>query len=551
MRRLIVAAAAVAAIVLGVPVGPASAHAGLDESTPASGAVLNDSPTELVLDFDEPVEASLGGVDLTTSDGTPIRIGSGDPTPGDASRLVVTDVPPLADGVYVVVWQVTSADGHPARGAFTFQVGTASGGVDTDALIDEALAGGGASSAVTWSFGVARALAFAGVTVLIGSVLMQAWAGGAPGRRLRRTWAFSLAMLAIGSLGVFLLQGAYVTGGGLAEAFDPGLWADVAGTRLGTAVLVRLALVVAVAVLLRRSAPSVPFWSLASLALVATFSMTGHPSATSPAALAVAVDMAHLASVSVWLGGLVWLLVRDRTSPDLLPDPDVAVEPDLVSDAHPDADQVAALRFSRLATVAMPVIVVSGGWQTWLLLDSLSDLTETDWGRALLVKVAIVVVLVTLGGVSRWLLRHDGATEIRRLVISEVVIGAIVLGVTAGLVATPPVPPVPASAFTVSMAQGSLIADVSVGPGRVGSNEIHIVLSPPGGTLQAVVSAQARISLPAENLPAVPVVLTSDGPNHYIGTVQIPQAGDWTLDLIVEPQENSTVLLSTTLPIPG
>jgi copper transport protein len=545
IRRLVIAAAAVAALVLGVPVGSASAHAGLDESSPASGAVLNDGPTELVLDFDEPVDAVFGGVDLTTSDGTPIGIGPAEQSPDDSSRLVVSEVPTLPDGVYVVVWQVTSADGHPARGAFTFQVGTATSGVDTDALIDDALAGRQASDAVSWSLGVARGLAFAGVTVLIGSVLLQAMSGSAPGRRLRRTWTFSLVLLAAGSVGVFVLQGAYVTGGGLIDVFDPGLWGDVAGTRLGTAVLVRLALVVCVALLLRRSTPSVSLWSLASIALVATFSTTGHPSAASPAALAVAVDMAHLAGVSVWLGGLVWLLARDRSTADLLPD---AGRDD---DSASAADHVAALRFSRLATVAMPVIVVTGGWQTWLLLDSLADVTETGWGRTLLVKVAIVVVLVTLGGVSRWLLRHDGAAEIRRLVVSEVAIGAIVLGVTAGLVATPPVPPVPSSAFTVSMAQGSLIANVSVGPGRVGSNEIHIVLAPPGGTLQAVVSAEARISLPSADLPAVPVVLTPDGPNHYIGTVQIPQAGDWTLDLIVEPQENSSVLLSTTLPIPG
>lgn len=533
MRRVILALVAVAALVLGVPVGSASAHAGLDESDPASGAVLNEGPSELVLDFDEPVDAVFGGVDLTTSDGTPIGIGPAEQSPGDASRLVVADVPPLSDGVYVVVWQVTSADGHPARGAFTFQVGTSSTGVDTDALVDDALSGREASSAVTWSLGVARALAFAGVTALIGSVLLQTLVGGAAGRRLRRTWTISWGLLGVGSVGVFVLQGAYVTGGDLADVFDPGLWADVAGTRLGTAVIVRLVLVAVIAVLLRRSTPSAPVWSLASLALVATFSTTGHPSATSPAALAVAVDMTHLASVSVWLGGLVWLLVRDRPAAD------------------EDGDQTAALRFSRLATVAMPVIVISGGWQTFLLLDSLSDLTETDWGRALLVKVAIVVVLVTLGGVSRWLLHHDGATEIRRLVVSEVAIGAIVLGVTAGLVATPPVPPVQSSAFVVSVAQGSLIANVSVGPGRVGSNEIHIVFAPPGGALQAVVSAEARISLPAEDLPAVPVVLTPDGPNHYVGTVQIPQGGDWTLDLIVEPQENSTVLLTTTLPIPG
>lgn len=541
MRRLVLVLAAMAAVVLGVPAGSVSAHAGLDQSDPASGAVLSESPSELVLDFDEPVEAVFGGVDLTTSDGTPIGVGPAEQTPGDASRLVVAEVPPLADGVYVVVWQVTSADGHPSRGAFTFQVGTATSGVDTEALIDDALSGREASSAVSWGLGVSRALAFAGVTVLIGSVALQVFSGGAAGRRLRRTWTISSLLLGVGSLGVLTFQGAYVTGGDLADVVDPGLWADVAGTRLGTAVLVRLVLLAAIVVLLRRATPSVVVWSLASLALVATFSTTGHPSATSPAAVAVAVDMAHLASVSIWLGGLVWLLVRDR----------LAHHGDDPEGDDPDGDdQAAALRFSRCATVAMPVIVVSGGWQTFLLLDSIDDLTETDWGRVLLVKVAIVVVLVTLGGVSRWLLRHDGGAEIRRLVVSEVAIGAIVLGVTAGLVATPPVPPVPSSAFAVSVAQGSLIANVTVGPGRVGSNEIHIVLAPPGGALQAVVSAEARISLPAENLPAVPVELTPDGPNHYIGTLQIPQGGDWTLDLIVEPQENSTVLLSTTLPIP-
>jgi copper transport protein len=550
MRRLVVAAAAVVAVVVGVPVGSVSAHAGLDASTPASGAVLNEGPAELVLDFDEPVETSLGGVDLTSSDGTPIEIGPAEAAPGDSSRLVVSDVPTLDDGVYVVVWQVTSADGHPARGAFTFQVGTAASGIDVDALVDEALAGRDASDVVTWGLGIARALAFAGVTVLIGSGLLQALAGGVPGCRLRRVWSIAAALLVVGSIGVLALQGAYVTGGDLADALDPGLWADVAATRLGTAALVRLALVVVAMIVLRRRS-TVPtgwatgLWSLVSVALVATFSMAGHPSATSPAALAVAVDIVHLAGVAVWLGGLVWLLARERPAPRV--EGPVEVE----GIAGVDEEHLAALRFSRLATVAMPAIVITGGWQTWLLLDSLSDLTQTTWGRALLVKVAIVVVLVTLGGVSRWLLRHDGAAGIRRLVISEVAIGAVVLGVTAGLVATPPVPPVQSSAFTVSLVQGSLIADVSVGPGRIGSNEIHVVLAPPGGTLQAVVSAEARISLPAENLPAVPVVLRPDGPNHFIGTVQIPQGGDWTLELIVEPEANSTVLLSTTVPIPG
>ncbi len=402
-------------------------------SVPSAGAVLSTGPEVIVLDFDEAVETTLGGVEITDSSGDRVETDAAAVSPADPSVVLVEGVPELADGVYVVLWQVTSADGHPARGAFTFQVGTTGADVDADALVNAALDGQSSPRSVTWTLGAARFLAFVGLCVLVGAVLFHV-ISRAPvwGPRLRQAVVLGGAALGVGSLAVFLLQGAYLSAGGLADALDPSLWADVAGTRLGTAVLVRLALVVVAAVILRRGTPSPVVWSLLSAALVLTFSTSGHPSASSPAAVAVIVDAVHLAGVAVWLGGLVWLLVRVGSERD---DEDVSL-------------------FSRTATVTVPVNVLTGGWQTWNLIGSLDDVTATTWGRTLLVKSAIVVALVTLGGISRWLLRHDGAASVRRLVAAEVVIGAVVLGVTAGLVATPPTPPVATQVFTANLAQG-------------------------------------------------------------------------------------------------
>src|SRR5207244_6636430 len=44
-------------------------------------------------------------------------------SPSNPDTLVVPLEPHLAEGWYLVYWRVISADGHPVRGAFTFQIG--------------------------------------------------------------------------------------------------------------------------------------------------------------------------------------------------------------------------------------------------------------------------------------------------------------------------------------------------------------------------------------------------------------------------------------------
>ena len=77
------------------------------------------------------------------------------------------------------------------------------------------------------------------------------------------------------------------------------------------------------------------------------------------------------------------------------------------------------------------------------------------------------------------------------------------------------------------------------------------MITPAGGSLQPVISAEARVSLPERSLPNTPIVLVADGSNHYSGQLTLAFGGDWTLEVIVEVSPGSSLLLGTTVPIPS
>jgi copper transport protein len=130
----------------------------------------------------------------------------------------------------------------------------------------------------------------------------------------------------------------------------------------------------------------------------------------------------------------------------------------------------AVLRYSSVAFTAMVVIVGSGMVQGWRQLGSLQALGQTAYGRLLVAKVVVFLLLIAVAGQSRTLVRRrltarvlvapaapghhaegaalagpgDGIDTsspwlLRRLVLAEVIIAIVVLAVTALLgVATPP-----------------------------------------------------------------------------------------------------------------
>ena len=112
------------AVVAGVlsPATVSFAHAGLIGSEPAASSVLAESPTEIVLRFDESLEAVYESIRVLDSTGSVVVVANARRDKVDHS-IARGNIPVLKDGAYVVLWRVTSADGHPITGAFSFYVG--------------------------------------------------------------------------------------------------------------------------------------------------------------------------------------------------------------------------------------------------------------------------------------------------------------------------------------------------------------------------------------------------------------------------------------------
>jgi len=116
LRPVVAALAALALVLLGA--APASAHAELLGSDPAEGAVVETAPSEVTLTFNEPVRLTPQEIAVYDADGDPVASTAG--ASGTDVTVGLTDADDLADGTYVVSWNVLSDDGHPISGALTF-----------------------------------------------------------------------------------------------------------------------------------------------------------------------------------------------------------------------------------------------------------------------------------------------------------------------------------------------------------------------------------------------------------------------------------------------
>ena len=515
----------------------ASAHAQLETSSPSASAVLEDGPSEVVLDFNEPITPVPRSIEIYDQSGNRLILDEALISDEDDTVMSAGGVPELPDGLYAVVYRALSSDGHVVEGAYTFQVGASVSTVDPSDLLDGVLDGSAGPAGLSWVMGAGRWLAYVGVAVFLGGLALMA-GGGISSRRsvtlIRSGWVASF----VGSVAVFVLQGPYTVAGTWSDVWNTSLWADVADTRLGTAIIARLLLLVSLAglVLVLRGAferSTTSWWrstvALAGVGTIVTFSASGHPSASRLAGLAVGVDAVHMSAVVLWFGGLAMVVAGSVLS-------------------SPDAPVVVA-RFSRVASWALPVAVVTGVWQTRHLVPELSNITESDWGKGLLIKGCFVVGAVTLGVFGRWLVRRADHTGLRRIVAVEMAVGVLVFAATAGMVAKSPEIPSKSTVVELSLVEGDMIANLAVTPGRVGFNEMHLTISSPAGSLRPVESVEMRMTLPNSEIPAVAVPVEVLGPNHFVGSVSILYAGVWNLEILVSPDPSSSKRFTTDVSI--
>jgi copper transport protein len=466
VRIALVTLAAAAALAL-----PAAAwgHAVLVRTTPNPSSVVNRAPPVVLLTYSEAVEPRFAVVSVTNAAGHQQIAGSPRRSAADSTTLAVP-LHRLSQGWYLVYWRVVSVDGHPVRGAFTFAVGPNPGPAPQFPVpsISE--------TAATPSLVTARAISFLSVMAAIGLFILRIATARPVVRRVSETRlrAVSVAFVVAAAIALVAIP-VYVVMAtaqfALRSAFDLGnvlpLVRDSAFGRSYLDLEVTVALFVLAALLaLWVDRPERPQRSIAELlsaagALLAAAAtllvpgLSGHAGQTSPRGLSVALDWLHLAAGSLWIGGLIGLLVLWWSLPI--------------------ARRVAGLmvcvpRFSNTAFVSVLALIGSGIGASLIHLPTFSSLWQTSYGQALLVKIGLLGVALMLAAVNllrtkprlaaygdRPELGAGAAVLLRRLVSGETLLVAAAVVAAAVLSSLPP----PAKALA---AAGSAIARVGPGP---------------------------------------------------------------------------------------
>jgi copper transport protein len=177
---------------------------------------------------------------------------------------------------------------------------------------------------------------------------------------------------------------------------------------------------------------ALPLTFFSVLLLCVTLSLSGHPVAQQNKILSVAADSIHVLCAGAWLGSLFFvasLILSRRAAPG--------------EEAETASEKLRVVQsFSPLALGCAAVVALTGGISAIPHFRSVQELFTSQYGKALLFKLA-AVGLVLLMGFLNWKrntgrILSDNGAAMRGGAWRELAATVLVLLMTSALVVTPP-----------------------------------------------------------------------------------------------------------------
>lgn len=543
-----------AAGLLAQPAQPTAAHAFLESSDPAANAVVATAPSAVTLRFTEPLESSYSKADLFDQTGAVVA-GATSSIGSDAKVMTVSLPPGLQNGTYSLLWRTLSTvDGHTAQGYLPFTVGS-----QADVQIVAPPVSNAATSAIPeWLLAAARWLALLGLMAVAGiwptwvfvvrPALAPTWQLGPKVTRRVRGYASAAVVAAVvANIVALLVQAASIAG---TNNVLGGLQVTIGQTRYGTWWLIRVGLLLVYSALLL----GVSWWRpwqrkpitiaalLAAAALPIPFSMISHAGAEPQGqAVAIAFDWVHLLAASLWIGGLMLMVVALAPTMRALTAEGRRV---ILSRAIP--------RFSAIALIAWGCLLLTGLYSAWLQVGNLTALTTTPYGQTLILKLILIVPLLALGAFNLLLVTRKlrAAQSVERVegwsghfvtaLIAEVVVVTLLLGVVGLLIGTPPARSVlvqESGRLRIPLSADGQTGSLVITPGTVGQNHYRLELgSGHEAHLRnpAVTDATLRFDLPSQQTGQIDVPLRQSPSGGYEAHgSELAFPGDWRMQVTV------------------
>ena len=534
---------------LGFPL--ASAHPFLLDSEPGQGQNAPAGTTQIITNYSEAVE--IGFSELRVYDANGNQIDNKDTAYNNGETSLIVTTPPLEDGVYTITSKVLSKiDGHLVQAAIVFGVG--------DVKIDSSLLEKQENSETTFiPESIARFPGLVGQTIVLGGVIVSITIWSSQQTRFREVFAdineqFKVKFSKIIGIGVIATFASNFIMLGVQTWRLETSPLDVIGTTFGTTWLIRMIITIIIIglwfwmekkneITIKGQIPLL----IASLILIATTTMMGHGASTELEAPWI-LDYSHNLLSSIWIGGVIFFAfvalptitktensIKEKITLSLIP------------------------RFSGLFIIAIGILIITGPTLLWFLDDNVASLTDSTYGKLILIKIGIAAVMIAFGGLYQVKFMRD-TYDFEKLDISKKIgkplkieagLGIALLAVVALLVnsSLPAGEIQSADALQGTFGYESVLFsenakfDVKVLPAGIGSNTISVIVTSYDDKPLADISGlKVKVSNPQKNISPIEAEViedVQDSITKYSADATFGFAGNWQIELEAQRAENS------------
>jgi len=539
-------------VILSISIPYAAAHPFTMETSPNSSSNAVEGLTQVIVYFSEPIDVNFSSLKVLDNNGD--QIDNKDTKYFEDEKSLVVTTPPLESGVYTVTSSVLSkVDGHLVPDAFNFGVG--------DVVITEKQLL--SNELVYLPEAGARFPGLVGQTIVLGVIVASILIWATQNKELIRKESNKLEYFHHGK---FMT----ITGIGLVLIFASNIIVliiqtirlettvfEVIKTDFGNIWLIRMIITIVLLGLwfgmdkkknlsIKNKIPMLAI----TLGLIGTSSLIGHGAASGEIP-AIILDYIHNFVAAVWIGGTIYFVFT------LLP---------TLSQLEEIKREKMALvlipRFSIMFIVAIGIVIITGPTLMWFLESDVGLITESVYGKLILLKISIATIMVGLGGYFQFKIQKKAEKDLQSGTITvykklkkslkfEVILGIALLGVVALLSnGTLPAGEIKSADAQISYGFSTIEFsentkfDIKITPFSSGTNTIIVKISDfENKPLNDSDQIKVKISNPQKNISPIEIpmkIIESENKSvEFQGEITFGFSGQWQIQVETQRKQNA------------